>query len=193
MRPLLGLLVAVLGVVASASCSTQPAAPAKLARVAPLAKPVLPPWIASISPTGGKVESLTQIRVIFSKPIAKVESLSGDGPRAVLEHVTIEPALKGRFAVLTPRMIGFIAEQALPVGTRVRVALTSGLRDLAGDSLASDLSWTFETESLEFSNLPQLTAADGESTPGPVGLRPKIAITANAAADAQSLAAHAAF
>ncbi len=191
LRLLPGLLVAVGGIFATASCSTQPAAPAKLPAVAPIAKPVLPAWIASVSPVGGKVESLAQIRVIFSKPIAPVASLSGDGPRAILDHVTIDPPLKGRFTVLTPRMIGFVAEQALPVGTRVRVTLASGLRDLAGDALNGDLAWTFETAAVEFTNLPELTVPDGESTPPPVGLRPKISVTANSAVDTASLAAHA--
>ena len=159
---------------ATASCSTQPSAPVKLTAVAPMAKPALPPWISSISPAGGKVESLAQIRVIFGKPVTEVTSLSGDGPRAVLDHVTIEPPLKGRFTVLTPRMIGFVAEQALPVGTRVRVTLTAGLHDLAGDALGNDLAWTFETVPVEFTNLPQLTVPGDESTPPPVGVRPKI-------------------
>jgi hypothetical protein len=72
---LFGILLAVLGIFTTAACSTQPAAPAKLAPVAPLAKPALPPWISSISPTGAKVESLSQVRVIFNKPVTKVESL----------------------------------------------------------------------------------------------------------------------
>ncbi len=191
MRLSTGSLIAIAGLVTTSSCSTQPATPSKLAAVAPLAKPALPAWISSVSPAGGEVESLAQIRVIFSKPVTQVESLSGDGPRTVLDHVTIEPTLKGRFTVLTPRMIGFVAEQALPVGTRVRVTLTAGLRDLAGDVLGSDVAWTFETAPVDFTNLPKLTAPDDESTPPPVGKRPKISVTANTAVDAASLATHA--
>jgi uncharacterized protein YfaS (alpha-2-macroglobulin family) len=145
----------------------------------------------SVSPIG-KAETLAQIRVIFDKPVTPVEALSGSGPRDVLSHVSIEPAFAGHFTVLTPRMIGFVADQALPIGSRVRVTLRAGLRDLTGDALAGDLAWTFETEPLQFSGLPQIKAADDESTPPPVGLRPKLLVTANGAADANSLAAHAA-
>lgn len=89
-------------------------------------------------------------------------------------------------------MIGFVGDQALPIGTRVRVTLTAGLHDLAGDVLAHDLAWTFETDPLQFTSLPQLRASDDEATPAPVGLQPKLQVTANAAVDEASLAAHAA-
>ncbi|MBV8372674.1 MAG: Ig-like domain-containing protein, partial [Candidatus Eremiobacteraeota bacterium] len=182
-------LPAALAILAVAACSTQPSPPARLVAVAPLPKPSLPAWIAAVSPAGDKVESLAQIRVIFNKPVTRVESLSGDGPRAVLDHVSLEPAMRGRFTVLTPRMIGFVAEQALPIGTRARITLTAGLRDLAGDSLDHDLAWTFETKALTLKDLPKLTG-DDESTPAPVGLRPKMTLTANAAVVVASLAMH---
>ncbi len=150
----------------------------------------MPSWIASISPNG-RAGSLVQIRVIFAKPVTAVAALSGDGPRDVLNHVSIEPALRGHFTVLTPRMIGFVAEQALPIGTRVRITLTAGLHDLAGDTLDRELAWTFETDPLALSGLPQLAAQGDDATPSPVGLRPKLQVTANAAADAASLSSHA--
>ncbi len=162
----------------------------KLARVAPVAKPALPAWISSISPTS-RAQSLAQIRVIFSTPVAPLAALEGDGPQNVLAHVRIEPALKGRFVLFTPTMIGFVAEEALPVATRVRVTLTSGLADLAGDRLTSEIAWTFETAPLEFTGLPKAVASAGESMPTPAALRPKIPVVANAAVDAASLAAHA--
>ncbi|MEO6835139.1 MAG: Ig-like domain-containing protein, partial [Candidatus Tumulicola sp.] len=190
MRLLLGSLLAACGVLAAASCSAPVTAPAaKLTPVAAVGRPSLPPWIFSISPIGS-AQSLAQIRVIFAKPVAKVESLSGDGPREILGHVRIEPGLKGHFVVLTPRMLGFVADAALPVGSRVRVMLTVGLRDLAGDSLDRDLAWTFETAPVSFTRLPRLTAPDDQASPPPAGLRPTIPVTANAQVDPASLAAH---
>jgi uncharacterized protein YfaS (alpha-2-macroglobulin family) len=185
-----GLLFVAVAAAAIASCAA-PGPGAKLAAVAALPKPSPPPWIASVSPVG-KADTLAQIRVIFAKPVTAVEALSGDGPRDVLSHVSIAPALAGHFTVLTPRMIGFVADQALPIGTRVRVTLSAGLRDLAGDALDHDVSWTFETDALSLSNVPQLSGQDDEATPAPVGLRPKLQVTANAAVDAGSLASHAA-
>ncbi len=173
------------------ACAPQGPSASKLAAVEALPSPSLPPWIASISPTR-PAETLAQIRVIFAKPVAPVTALSGAGPQDVLSHVSIDPALRGHFALLTPRMIGFVADQALPIGTRVRVTLGAGLHDLAGDALQRDVAWTFETKPLEFSNLPQTKAADDESTPAPVGLRPNLDVTANAAVDPPSLASRAA-
>src|SRR5215469_10500881 len=135
---------------ALAACSPNAATQIqKLAPIAALPKPTLPPWISSISPIS-QAQTLAQIRVIFAKPVAPVEALEGDGPQNVLSHVRVEPGLKGRFVLLTPKMIGFVAEEALPIGSRVRITLTSGLADLAGDRLNSDLAWTFETAPLEF-------------------------------------------
>ncbi len=173
------------------ACAPQGPSASKLAAVEALPSPSLPPWIASISPTR-PAETLAQIRVIFAKPVAPVTALSGAGPQDVLSHVSIDPALRGHFALLTPRMIGFVADQALPIGTRVRVTLGAGLHDLAGDALQRDVAWTFETKPLEFSNVPQTKAADDESTPAPVGLRPNLDVAANAAVDPPSLASRAA-
>lgn len=186
MGRLLFVAIVLLGVVACGAPGTKPA---KLAAVSALPTPSLPPWIASISPTGN-ADNLAQIRVIFAKPVTAVQALSGPGPTEVLSHVNVAPELRGHFTVLTPRMIGFVADQALPIGTRVRVTLTAGLRDLEGDVLANDLSWTFETNALQFTSLPQLQAPDDQSTPGPVELNPKLQVTANAAVDEASLAAH---
>jgi alpha-2-macroglobulin len=186
-RFLLGVFVIA---IAAASCGAPETAAPRLPAVAARPKPSLPPWIASISPLE-KAQSLAQIRIIFAKPMTPVEALSGAGPTSVLAHLSIQPELHGHFSVLTPRMVGFVAEQALPTGTRVAVTLSTGLRDLSGDKLDHDLVWTFETGALEFSDLPQVSPSPDEPTPQPVGLRPVLKITANAAVDVASLARHA--
>jgi hypothetical protein len=184
-----GFLCIAVASLAMLSCGGPSPNAAKLAPVGALATPALPPWIASISPAGTS-ETLAQIRVIFAKPVAPIEALSGAGTAEVLGHVAIAPALRGHFALLTPRMIGFVADQALPVGTRVRITLQAGLRDLAGDKLDNDLAWTFETSPLTFTNLPTTKASDDGTMPPPSGLRPKLQVTANAAVDESSLAQH---
>ncbi len=163
---------------------------ASRAPVAALPAPALPDWVASISPTKNGA-SLSQIRVIFAKPVAAVGALEGDGPRNVLDHIRVDPALPGKFVVLTPRMVGFVAERPLPVSARVRVTLTAGLQDLDGDMLAKDLAWTFETQSLKFT-LPD-GYDDGSATPSPAptGLSPTLQMQSNAELDLTTLAAHA--
>ena len=178
--------VSLAAVCAIVACTGQRSNAPTLAPVVALPPPSPPPWILSVSPTD-KADTLAQIRVIFAKPVTAVEELSGPGPRAVLDHVSIQPQLGGHFAVLTPRMIGFVPDRALPIGTRVQVTLSAGLRDLSGDVLEHDLAWTFETAPLELRDLPQLQATD-EGTPAPVGLRPTLQVTTNAAVDAETLA-----
>lgn len=172
------------------SCSGTGGAGA-LAPVASLPAPKLPSWITSVSPTA-RAQSLAQIRIIFGKPVTTVGALEGAGPASVLSHLRIAPALRGGFVVFTPHMIAFVPEQALPIGTRIRVTLTAGLSDLAGDQLAHDLAWTFETTPLSFSDLPSVQAPDEyESTPPPSNLHPTLHVTANARVDASTLSAHA--
>jgi uncharacterized protein YfaS (alpha-2-macroglobulin family) len=181
-------------VAALAACSgaQKPGAPAggPLPAVAALPGPKLPGWIASISPTK-RAQSLAQVRIIFAKPVTTLGSLEGAGPADVLGHIKIEPNLAGKFVVLTPRMIGFVPEQALPTGTRVRVTLTAGLRDLDGDTLGDDLAWTFETEPVGFTDIPSLGSNQDGETPPPSDVRPTLKITATAQVDPASLAAHA--
>jgi len=176
-------------IVAIASCGGQTGVP-KLGAVAALPRPSLAPWIRSISPTQ-TAQSLAQIRVIFAKPIVPLQALSGDGTRNVLSHFAIEPQLGGHFTVLTPRMVGFVGDRALPIGTRVRITLSAGLGDLAGDALAQDLSWTFDTQAVAVTGMPQLQSQDEDQTPPPVDLEPTLHVTTNAAVDPASLAAHA--
>lgn len=189
MRNAYRLLFFVLAASAAASCSPGPSGPAapqeKLSAVSSLPKPSLPPWISSISPTAN-AQNLAQIRVIFAKPIAPLAALEGDGAKTVLAHFQLEPALKGRFVLLTPKMVGFVADEALPTATRVQVTMTQGLADLQGDRLTSDLAWTFETASLQLSALP---SPGDQATPAP--LHPTIAIGSNTALDEASLASHA--
>ncbi|HEY1869311.1 MAG TPA: Ig-like domain-containing protein [Candidatus Cybelea sp.] len=187
------LVVAAIAAVAVASCGAPGSNVPKLGPVSVLPNPSLPPWIASISPTG-TADTLAQIRVVFAKPVTPVEALASAGTQGVLSHVRIDPALQGHFTLLTPRMIGFVPDQALPIGTRVRITLTSGLRDLAGDALGQDLAWTFETAPLEFADMPGTSeSSDEQPTPLPVRLQPKVRVRANAAVDTDSLASHALF
>ena len=163
-----------------------------LPAISALPVPKLPSWIAEIAPTK-TAQSLSQIRVLFTKPITAVGALEGGGPAALLAHFSIAPKLPGKFVVLTPRMVSFVPERALPVGTRVRVTLHAGLRDLDGDALGNDLAWTFDTGAVSFKDLPSVKPArnsDG-ATPPPVSLSPTLKVTASTEADAVSLAAHA--
>ncbi|HEY8321718.1 MAG TPA: Ig-like domain-containing protein [Candidatus Baltobacteraceae bacterium] len=184
-------LVATLAALAACSSGGGSTGQAPPAKVDALPKPSLPSWISSVSPTK-TAQTLSQIRVIFASPVASVGALEGDGPRAVLDHFALTPDLPGRFVLLTPRMVGFVPTQALPIGMRVRVTLSSGLRDLAGDALASDLSWTFETAGLAFTDLSTGTPAPDAPSPQPTGLTPTLTLSANAAVDIASLTANAA-
>lgn len=187
MRALYSLPPAI-AIVALVACG-QPG-PAKLEAVEPLAKPALPSWIASISPTKS-AQNLAQIRVIFNKPVVPLEALSSAQTGDVLSHFSIAPQLAGHFTVLTPRMVGFVAERALPIGSRVRVTIGAGLKDTAGDTLGQDLAWTFSTDELAVSDMPHIKTPDSEETAAPVALDPAMSVTTNAAVDESSLAAHA--
>lgn len=163
---------------------------ARLSAVEPLPKPAAPAWIEEIAPQG-TVKPDAQIRVIFKTPVLPVSALDTPQERAVLRHFTIAPAISGTFLMLTPRMIGFASNSGLPAATRVRVTVTRGLRDLAGDTLDRDIAWTFNTTPLTVQAAPN---GDPYATPPPVvGLQPAVSIVSNARVDTASLAQNSAF
>ena len=116
------------------------------------------------------------------------EALEGDGPADVLAHFSMTPALAGQFVVLTPRMVGFVADtgaadrhararhaERWPAGSRRRRRSPRSRVDLSRPS-----RWRLPA-------FPSSNRSD-ESTPPPSGLNPTIAVTANAAVDPASLA-----
>ncbi|MGA2392221.1 MAG: Ig-like domain-containing protein [Candidatus Lustribacter sp.] len=153
---------------------------------APQATP--PALVASYSPDG-TVDTSAQIRVIFSDDLIPLEGLEGSGEAAVLAKFTLAPALPGHFRFLTPRMIGFQADAALPLATRVRVTIAKGLTDLHGHALAQDFSWTFQTAGIALTDLP--LQDDAKTVPDPGPLQPAIRFSSNAELDVPSLVAHA--
>ena len=163
------------------------AEPTALPFVAAVPKPSLPPWIVSLSPRG-EAQDGAQIRVRFATDVVPVEALESADRQSALSHVTIDPALPGHFVFLTPRMIGFEADAPIPHAARLRVTLSAGLADLAGDRLASDVAWTFTTQPLTISALP---GSDPSATPQPQTRTPRIGIDTSDAVGVGSLLAHA--
>ena len=162
-------------------------APAALEPVAPAptASPQGP--VASFAPAGS-ADTLAQIRVIFRDDVIPLERLESPDEAAVLAKFSIAPALPGHFRFLTPRMIGFQADAALPLATRVRVTIAKGLSDLHGRTLAQDFSWTFHTAGVAITDLP--LQDDAQTAPGAGPLLPTIRLSSNTALDVNSLIAH---
>ncbi|HET7813901.1 MAG TPA: Ig-like domain-containing protein [Candidatus Baltobacteraceae bacterium] len=181
------LWLAVFAVLAAVCACGNPASqPRTLAPVPAEPSPAIPAWIAEAAPRG-VVADRAQIRVVFSDPLLPVGELGSAQEHGVLDHFRIAPALPGTFVLLTPRMVGFQADAALPAATRVRVTLTAGLRDLKNHELQRDLAWTFTTQPLV------LATPQGEPTPQAVSLEPVVHIVSNAQIDPASLSAHARF
>ncbi|KJH72830.1 alpha-2-macroglobulin family protein [Aliterella atlantica] len=154
-----------------------------LPAVAPLPTPQLPDWIEQISPVG-ETQVRSQIRIRFKEALIPVESIDSLNQQQILQKLAVFPPLKGQFRFLTPRMIGFQAESALPKATRVRVTLKAGLADLKNHRLEQDLAWTFNTEAIKLTNLPG-TSESGEVEP--IDINPKLKFTSNVELDIDSL------
>jgi uncharacterized protein YfaS (alpha-2-macroglobulin family) len=181
------LLVVFAALVVAGCHSGAPNAPAALEPVAPARATTPQGLIASFAPSG-TVDTLAQIRVIFRDDLIPLERLESPDEAAVLAKFSIAPALPGRFRFLTPRMIGFQADAAIPVATRVRVTIAKGLRDVRGRTLNDDFSWTFNTDVIALTDLPLQNDAKTQPDPGP--LLPTIRLSSNTALDVASLIAH---
>ena len=167
--------------IAAAGCGKH--GPAPLPAVSPLPKPNVPAWIEQISPTG-QADNLAQIRIRFAHPLIPVQAIETPSQQDKLAYFTTTPALQGHFRFLTPRMVGFQADRALPGSSRIRITIRAGLTDLQNDVLANDVSWTFTTQSIELGNLPDSTADNAN----PVSPEPTFQISSNMELDAASLA-----
>lgn len=161
----------------------QPAGPGAI--VAPLPNPTLPDWISQISPTGA-VDPLAQIRIQFKNPLIPLEALGSPAQQELLKKFEITPNLPGRFRFLTPRMVGFQADRALPKATRIKVTLKAGLADLNNHQLTQEIAWTFNTEAIRLTDLPTLPS-DPDAFIEPLGLEPTLEITSNVELDLNSV------
>ena len=185
MRVLAAIVLACLCAFGATACTSRsaPARPEPLAAVSPMPNPSLAPWIEEISPTGTADEN-AQIRIRFRNDVIPVESLESPDRAAALSYFSIAPAIPGRFVFYTPRLVGFEADAAAPLATRLRVTLKAGLADLKGNKLDADLAWTFATTPIAISGLPaQEKGADAPT----VDLRPEIEVDSNVALNPASL------
>ncbi|BAY60501.1 alpha-2-macroglobulin domain-containing protein [Calothrix brevissima NIES-22] len=157
-----------------------------LPTVAPLAPPKLPDWIEQISPIGD-AKPLNQIRIRFKEALIPVESLDSTEQQNLLQKFELTPPIPGRFRFLTPRMVGFQADKALPQATRFQVTLKSGLTDLKKHRLNQDLAWTFNTEPIKLTNLPGVNPME-KADDQPIDLQPKLEFTSNVELDVNSVA-----
>ncbi|MGC1309996.1 MAG: alpha-2-macroglobulin [Phormidesmis sp.] len=156
-----------------------------------LSPPELPDWIEQISPTD-EADALAQIRIRFQAPLIPLESLESPTQQDLLKQFELVPELPGQFRFLTPRMVGFQGDRALPKATRFQVTLKAGLSDLEDHQLEQDLVWTFNTEPVKLTDLPGLpSTTDMELEP--IDLKPTLEFTANTALDVDSLAKHVRF
>ncbi|MDM3851761.1 MAG: alpha-2-macroglobulin [Aphanizomenon gracile PMC627.10] len=160
----------------------------KLPPVESLITPKLPDWIEQISPLGD-AKSTSQIRIRFQEALIPVESLDSPQQQSLLTKFAIWPPLPGQFRFLTPRMVGFQADKAIPKATRVKVTLKAGLADLKNHRLSQDLAWTFNTEPLQVTNLPGVNPIE-KAPIKPVDLQPKLQFTSNLELDLDSVQKH---
>jgi len=159
-----------------------------LPSVSPLPLATPPTWIENINPTE-EAKPLNQINVIFTDPLIPLESLDSPQQQNLLNKFEITPRIPGTFRFLTPRMVGFQADRALPLATRVQVTLKQGLKDLNNHELDRDFAWTFNTPPIQLSNLPG-TTIDRNGEPETVDIQPQLKFTSNVALDLNSLAEH---
>ena len=171
--------------------TTQPGSSLPLLKPFPevlaLDTPDLPEWIEQISPVDNAA-SLAQIRIRFQSPLIPLESLESPSQQALLDKFELVPELPGKFRFLTPRMVGFQSDIALPTATRFRVTLKSGLSDLADHQLAEDLAWTFHTPPIALSGLPGADTSAENFFPSE--LEPTLEFSANTALDIDSIEEH---
>jgi uncharacterized protein YfaS (alpha-2-macroglobulin family) len=176
-------------VIGITGCNLIGIAPGKeqLPEVSALPPPNLPDWIEQISPLGD-AKPLQQIRIRFKEALIPLESLDNPEQERLLQKFELTPSLPGHFRFLTPRMVGFQAEKALPKATRFQVTLKAGLSDLKKHGLEKDLAWTFNTELINLSNLSGVNPI--EKVEESIDLKQKLQFTSNVELNLASVEKH---
>ncbi|GAB1539765.1 hypothetical protein NUACC21_24320 [Scytonema sp. NUACC21] len=160
----------------------------QLPAVSLLTPPQLPDWIEQISPLTDS-EPLNQIRIRFKEALIPVESLDSPEQQGLLQKFEIVPSIPGHFRFLTPRMVGFQLDKALPKATRFQVTLKAGLADLKNHRLDKDLSWTFNTEPIKLTGLPGKNPIEKDEIE-PIDLQQKLQFTSNTELNLASIQEH---
>ena len=155
------------------------AQPTPFPSLAVLPTPVLPDWIAQISPIGPAVAD-SQVRVRFKQPLIALEAIESADQQRALDHFELEPNVPGAFRFLTPRLVGFEPDRQLPLATNFHVRIKRGLTDLAGHMLTHDVVWSFSSDEIALG----LPAGDHFS------LTPSLTISSNAELALSSLRSH---
>ena len=153
-----------------------------------LPTPELPDWIEQISPTD-TVTPLSQIRIRFADPLIPVQQLDDPSQEEILQQFQLTPEVPGAFRFLTPRMVGFAPEQALPIAARFQVRLKAGLADLNGHQLDEDLAWSFDTPAIQITNFPSVDNR-WQDEQRPIDINPVMELTSNVELDEDSLREH---
>lgn len=159
-----------------------------LADVSPLPKPVLPAAIVDYGPRG-QADTLAQIRIIFKTPLVAVEALESPDRASKLQAFHIDPALAGHFRFLTPKMVGFQADTAIPKATRIRISVDASLTDRSGKALGTAFAWTFSSEPLKLTGLPGPQDEQAPLDDPPLDTNPTFKIVSNVELDVATLAA----
>jgi alpha-2-macroglobulin len=160
----------------------------QLPAVSSLTPPNLPAWIEQISPIGD-AKSLNQIRIRFQEALIPVETLDSPEQQKLLQKFALWPPLPGQFRFLTPRMVGFQADKALPNATRFQVTLKAGLADLKNHRLNQDLAWTFNTQPIQIINLPGVNPIE-KAEVQPIDLQQNLQFTSNVELNLASVQEH---
>lgn len=181
---ILTLLITACGVANNSSTKIAP-----LPSVAPLIAPQPPEWIEEISPIG-EAKPLDQIRIRFKEALIPIENLDSEEQQTKLKLFEIKPSIPGKFRFLTPHMVGFQPEQALPKATRIQVTVKAGLTDLKSHRLDKDIAWTFSTEPIKITNLSTSQPESKEAPHRPIDLKPTLKFTSNVELDLASLQEH---
>lgn len=134
-----------------------------------------PPSIASFLPnTAGRVPRTTEISATFSEPMMPA-TVTDANLRLAASAAPVPAALNYDAA---SRKVSFVPQQTLDLLASYTVSAGTGLEDLAGNSLATEQSWTFKTGDGSWQLARRLDAATATS------LHPDVAIdsAANAVA-----------
>ncbi len=131
----------------------------------------------------GEARGQVQIKISFATPLTPLTTLGDSARDKILAHFKLEPKVAGTFRLLGASTVVFQPEHSLPMATEYTVTVAKGLKDIEGNELTEDFSWSFTTP-LPKINIYPLSGSDH------VNIEKPIQINSSVALDIESLKSH---
>lgn len=126
------------------------------------------PAVSAMLPTPNSVDVPTdaEISIVFDRPMVPLTQVQGPASRLLFSDASVEitPSIKGTWHWMGTSVATFRPSKPLLKATKYNVRVPAGIKTVSGDSIDSEIQWSFETER---PRVVSFTPESGNKSSGP--------------------------